>query len=497
MEILSMSNISKSFFGVKVLNNVNFRAQKGEVCALLGENGAGKSTLMNILGGVLEKDEGRIIFDGRELSQITVKDSEKAGIAFVHQELNLFNDLLVYENIFLGKEIVRKMGILNKPEMIRQTRQLFDELGVDIDPKEQVLNLPTGKKQLLEIAKALHIKSKLIILDEPTTALNNNEIDHLFSIIRRLKKTGIAFIFISHKMPEVFAISDRFTILRNGDFIKEGLISEIDPHGAAELMVGSALGSEKIYEKRDISGIALRVENLSGDGFSDISLLIRRGEIAAFTGLAGSGAGDLLEAVFAAKKYKSGRIEIEGEAVKNPSIHKAMLKSVAMLPSNRKENSVIADMTLLENEYISEHTLSIFPLQISKKKEVAKYEQYRAKLNVKANSYADPITSLSGGNQQKIIIARLLNTECSILLLDNPTQGIDVGAKEEIYKLILRLSKEGKTVIVHTLEIPEIQKIADRCFVFYQGKVQTVLEREDISEKNVMLYATGLKENRI
>ena len=487
-----MTNITKSFSGVTVLNNVSFTVGHGEVHALLGENGAGKSTLMNILAGVHPRDSGKVEFDGRPLEHTTVQLSESVGIAFVHQELNLFNDLKVYENIFLRKEILTKVGTLNKKAMIAKTRELFDNLGVNIEPTAMVSELETSKKQLLEIAKALFANAKLLILDEPTTSLNQNEIESLFSIVRRLKEQGKSFIFISHKMNEIFAIADRYTVLRNGEFIQTGNIAETTMEDVTRLMVGNSYSQEQVYRTRALGDPILELENLTGEGFKGIDLTVRKGEIVGMTGLKGAGVSDLMRAVFGVTPIQGGKLKIAGVEIKNNTIHKAMLSKVAMVAANRKENSVIPDFTLLENNYVSEHTLSAKRQLIRQKKEVSRYNDMQQLLSIKCNSHSDFITSLSGGNQQKVILARWLTTEADIILMDNPTQGIDVGAKAEIYKLILQLAEQGKTVIVNTLEIPEIQKIADRCVVFYHGQIQTILQRDQITEEQVMLYATNV-----
>ncbi|MDR1419726.1 MAG: sugar ABC transporter ATP-binding protein [Treponema sp.] len=492
MNILTMRHIYKSFFGVPVLSDVGLEVEEGEVHALLGENGAGKSTLMNILGGVYTRDSGSVIVNGVTLENESVTGSEKAGVAFVHQELNLFNDLLVFENLFLGKEILYGTRTLNKRAMIKRAQELFAELGVNINPKALVANLETSQKQLLEIAKALDARARLIILDEPTTALNTSEIESLFSIIRGLQKKGITFIFISHKMPEIFTIASRYTVLRNGRFIKTGKISETTPREVTASMVGRDISDREIYETRGQGEVILELDRCSGPGFHDISFKVRRGEIIGLTGLAGSGASSLMQAMFGAVPFSGGKFTVSGREMKRLSIHSAMkIARIGMVPTNRKENSILPFMQILENEYISEHTLSGRIPHIFKKKEVAKYNGYKKILNIKDNSWRDLVTSLSGGNQQKIILARLLNTNADIFLLDNPTQGIDVGAKGEIYRLILQLSEQGKTILVNTLEIPEIEKVADECVVFYHGSVHAVLDRNSMDETTVMLHATG------
>ncbi len=492
--LLEMKNIDKAFNGVPVLKKVQLEVERGEVHALLGENGAGKSTLMNVLTGVYPRDGGTVTFDGQQVEHATIKKTEEMGIAFVHQELNLFNDMTVWENIFLGKEIVSRLGRCNKKEMIRKASELFSQLDVKIDPTEKVENLKTSEKQLLEISKALFFKAKLLILDEPTTALNNDEIDHLFQIIRNLKKNGTSFIFISHKMPEIFRISDRYTVFRNGEYIASGSIREITPEEITKLLVGNADSFRDIYEERETGETILKLRDYSGPGFQHINLDIKRGQIVGLTGLQGAGSSELMQCIFGITRGTGGYIEMEGKKIPPSSTHKTMKAGIAMLASNRKENSVIPDMSLLENMYLAEHTLSAKQFPIHRKKEQEKYEKYRQMLNIKAQDSSDSILSLSGGNQQKVFLARWLNTNADVLLLDNPTQGIDVGAKAEIYKLILQLAKEGKTILINTLEIPEIQKIADYCAVFYEGRIVKILQHEEITEQTVMLYSTNAAE---
>ncbi|MGM9537941.1 MAG: sugar ABC transporter ATP-binding protein [Candidatus Onthomonas sp.] len=491
MELLNMNGICKSFGGVPVLKNVRLSVEKREVHALLGENGAGKSTLMNVLTGVYPREAGTIVFDGQSYDTMTIRASERIGIAFVHQELNLFNDLKVYENIFLTREYTTRLGSLDKKRMRREAAALFQELGVDIDPEELVSHLKTSQKQLLEIAKALFFQAKLLILDEPTTSLNNAEIAHLFEILNRLKENGTSFIFISHKMPEIFALADRYTVFRNGEYIAEGRIADTTPEQITELMVGHSAGRGGLYQVRELGETVLRVQGLTGEGFHDVNLELKKGQIIGLTGLQGSGSSELMQGIFGTVPVWGGTVEAFGKSVPANSIHKAMKSRIAMLANNRKENSVVPDLSLLENMYLAEHTLSAGKFHIRKAAEQKKFDRFRQLLNIKAQSSADGILSLSGGNQQKVFLARWLNTEAEILLLDNPTQGIDVGAKEEIYALILELAKAGKAVLINTLEIPEIQKVADFCTVFYDGTIVKTLGHDEIDEQTVMLYSTG------
>lgn len=491
MELLNMSGIYKAFSGISVLSGVELHVNVGEIHALLGENGAGKSTLMNILSGSYTADAGTVTFDGADITGSSIKQIEDAGIAFVHQELNLFNDLLAYENIFLGAEETTPWGSLKKRDMANKAAELFERLGVDIDPYALVDDLKPSEKQLLEISRALFRNAKLLILDEPTASLNTDEVEHMFQIVRGLRDKGTSFIFISHKMPEIFDLCDTYTVLRNGKFIANGNISDTTPREVTNLLVGAALSDRDAYEPRELGEEMLRVEHFSGEGFTDVTFTARRGQIIGLTGLKGCGSSELMQGLFGIYHPSGGNVEVCGKKLHGGSIHEAMGAGLAMLPADRKENSVIPDMSLLENMYLSEHVLSARSFAINTKRENERFEKYGKLLNIKANSSADNINSLSGGNQQKVFLARWLNTDAQVLLLDNPTQGIDVGAKSEIYHLILDLACKGKTVIINTLEIPELREVADVCYVLYEGRVVKELAHDEINEQTVMLYSTN------
>lgn len=491
MELLNMSGIYKAFSGVSVLSGVELHVNVGEIHALLGENGAGKSTLMNILSGSYTADAGTVTFDGADITGSSIKQIEDAGIAFVHQELNLFNDLLAYENIFLGAEETTPWGSLKKRDMANKAAELFERLGVDIDPYALVDDLKPSEKQLLEISRALFRNAKLLILDEPTASLNTDEVEHMFQIVRGLRDKGTSFIFISHKMPEIFDLCDTYTVLRNGKFIANGNIADTTPREVTNLLVGAALSDRDAYEPRELGEEMLRVEHFSGEGFTDGTFAARRGQIIGLTGLKGCGSSELMQGLFGIHHPSGGNVEVCGKKLHGGSIHEAMGAGIAMLPADRKENSVIPDMSLLENMYLSEHVLSARSFAINTKRENERFEKYGKLLNIKANSSADNINSLSGGNQQKVFLARWLNTDAQVLLLDNPTQGIDVGAKSEIYHLILDLARKGKTVIINTLEIPELREVADVCYVLYEGRVVKELAHDEINEQTVMLYSTN------
>ena len=491
MELLNMSGIYKAFSGVSVLSGVELHVNVGEIHALLGENGAGKSTLMNILSGSYTADAGTVTFDGADITGSSIRQIEDAGIAFVHQELNLFNDLLAYENIFLGAEETTPWGSLKKRDMANKAAELFERLGVDIDPYALVDDLKPSEKQLLEISRALFRNAKLLILDEPTASLNTDEVEHMFQIVRGLRDKGTSFIFISHKMPEIFDLCDTYTVLRNGKFIANGNIADTTPREVTNLLVGAALSDRDAYEPRELGEEMLRVEHFSGEGFADVTFTARRGQIIGLTGLKGCGSSELMQGLFGIYHPSGGNVEVCGKKLHGGSIHEAMGAGIAMLPADRKENSVIPDMSLLENMYLSEHVLSARSFAINTKRENERFEKYGKLLNIKANSSADNINSLSGGNQQKVFLARWLNTDAQVLLLDNPTQGIDVGAKSEIYHLILDLARKGKTVIINTLEIPELREVADVCYVLYEGRVVKELAHDEINEQTVMLYSTN------
>lgn len=489
-KLLQMQGIYKSFGGVNALTDAHLEVDRGEIHALLGENGAGKSTLMNILTGVIPADSGKIEFDGKSYVQPSIRQMQEAGIAFVHQELSVIKDLLVYENIFLNREMRNRIGILKKGQMIEETKKLFSGLGIEIDPLEEVSSLKPSEKQILEICRALHANAKLLILDEPTTTLSNGEIERLFEILRRKREEGISFVFISHKMPEVFALADRYTVFRNGAFISSGRICDTDARAITSDMIGSEYAEADIYQPRSLGEVVLELHGLTGQGFHDVDLSVRKGEIVALTGLAGSGASEVLQTVFGVLPIRGGRIEIHGKAVRG-SIKRFMRSKVAMLPSDRKENSVISDLTILENCQIAEHTLSFSKPMIHVGREKKKFAVLQRMLRIKADSPDDPINALSGGNQQKVFLARWLNTEADILIFDNPTQGVDVGAKAEIYQLILDFARQGKTIILNSLEIPEIQKVSDRCVVFYDGAISKIFSHNEINERDVMMYSTG------
>ncbi|MEA4910067.1 MAG: sugar ABC transporter ATP-binding protein [Anaerolineaceae bacterium] len=487
-----MKGITKYFGPVKALDDVNFTVGDSEIHGLLGENGAGKSTLMNILGGALQPTEGQIVIDGQVIEEMTIHRSNELGIRFIHQELNLVNDLMVYENLFLGQEINNRAGFLDRKQMIARSREVLSRIKLDINPLELVDNLEPSRKQLVEIAKALLYESKLIIMDEPTTSLTNKEVDILFDIMRSLKAHGLSIIFISHKMPELFTICDKYTVLRDGRFIESGYFKDIDEQKATNMLVGRSIVDSQLV-KEDVRGeVVLSVQNLTCKGhFEGISFDLQRGEVLAITGLHGDGRGELSEALFGARRLDAGTIVLNGTKLNLHNIRQVMKAGVGMVPRNRKERSIIKDLSILNNlsiaYFISKHD-KVF---ISRREELERFKRNQKVTNIRVNDVDDYITSLSGGNQQKVIVSRWLELDSDIYILDNPTQGIDVGAKFEIYKLINELARRGKSVVIFSSEFPEIYKIADRCLVMYEGRINAELDRDHLTEVNVMYYATG------
>ena len=482
--LLQVCDIYKSFGDNAVLKGMTLSLASGEVLSLIGGNGAGKSTLMKIIMGIYTHDSGKVIVNGKEMTAGKTTEALSSGVYMVPQEPLLFPNMTVEENILIG---------FTKPqsELHKELVDTMKKIGWNLELNRKANTLSIAEQQLVELLRGLLRHAKILILDEPTTSLNNDEVAHLFDIVNNLKKKGTSFIFISHKMPEIFRLSDRYTVFRNGEFIGAGNIKDTTPEDVTRMMVGEKYSDQDVYEKRSLGDIILELKDFSGEGFRNINLAVKKGSIVGLTGLQGAGSSELMQCMFGVTRAYSGEMRAMGKVMRDHSIHTAMKDQIAMLASNRKENSVIPDMNILENMYLSEHTLSAWKPAISKKKEIERYKKYKEMLNIKANSCEDLITSLSGGNQQKVFLARWLNTDAEILLLDNPTQGIDVGAKAEIYKLILELAKQGKTILINTLEIPEIQKVADYCAVFYNGEIIKVLEHQEIDEMTVMMYSTN------
>ncbi|MDO4740192.1 MAG: sugar ABC transporter ATP-binding protein [Eubacteriales bacterium] len=489
---LSMRQIVKSFDANRVLKGVDFSVGNGEIRALIGENGAGKSTLMNILGGVLQADSGTIEIDGQERKFLVPRDSIDAGIAFIHQELNLINDLNIFENLFIGRELRKKNGFLDKAEMARQTKEVLSRLEIDIDPRTMLSELDASYKQIVEIARALLMKATIIIMDEPTTSLTDVEIARVFKMMRTLRDQGVSLVFISHKLKEILEVCDSYTVLRDGEVVMQGKVEGVTELDLARHMVGHDVRTEKLSRRMNIGGEALRVEKLSREReFENISFTLRSGEILGFTGLLGDGRSELFTSVFGAAPEYSGEIFVGGKKMHMRSTTAAYKAGLGYVPRNRKENGIIRDMSILHNGSIVTYEEIRHGLLIDHKRELANMTRNREDLSIKMGEMDDPITSLSGGNQQKVVLAKWLSAAPKVLIFDNPTQGVDVGAKEEIYDIILRLAEEGVGIVILSSEAQEIIRLCDRTVVMYHGREQGVLEAAEMTESNIMVLATG------
>ena len=490
--LTEMKGIVMDFGPVRAVDHVDFEVQPGEIVGLLGENGAGKSTLMNVLAGTFPPTEGEIFLNGEKARMSSALHAMKLGIRFIHQELNLCNDLNVFENLFLAEEMIGKDRLLNKKEMAKRTLEVFERMHVQIDPWALVETLQPAEKQIVEIARALLFKCDLIIMDEPTTALSNREINNLFVIMRQLKSEGVSFIYISHKMPEIFEICETYYVLRDGSLIGKGKIADINESAITEMMIGRTL-AEDDFTHKDYYGtedIALEAEHLSGEGFEDISFQLHKGEIIAFTGLQSSGRDMLADALFGVIPH-TGKLEVKSKPMDRQSIRGFMRRGVAMVPRSRKERGIHNDLSIIDNNSMGFYNTLLHTLLISPKEEKKRFLRGKDNLSIKSDNPKNPITSLSGGNQQKVILSRWLETNADVLIFDNPTQGIDVGTKFEIYHLILKLARSGKAILVFSAEFPEIYKVADSCVVMYKGRVNALLSRDQLSEKNIMYYSTG------
>lgn len=489
---IEMKGITKYFGAVRALENVDFKINQHEIHGLMGENGAGKSTLMNILGGAIQPTEGEIYINGELIEKMTINLASEMGIRFIHQELNLVNDLKVYENLYLGEELTNKFGILEKKQMIEKSKEVLERLKLDIDPTMSVSELETSRKQLVEISKALLFESELIIMDEPTTALTNTEIDILFNIMSNLRDEGLSIIFISHKMPELFRICDKYTVLRDGHFIESGKFKDIDEHIATNLLVGDRVIDTTWIKEDKREEAILSARSLTCDGFfHDVSFDLHRGEVLAITGLHGDGRSELSEALFGARTLSSGQIFLNGEELKLSNISSVMKSGIGMIPRNRKERSIIKDLSVVNNFSVAYFVAKHKRAFINDKEEIERFNNSRQTIDIKTDDPNNYITSLSGGNQQKVIVSRWLELDSDVYIMDNPTQGIDVGTKFEIYRLINEISQRGKSLIIFSAEFPEIHRIADRCFVMYKGQINAELNRDELTERNVMYYATG------
>lgn len=490
--VVAMKSIEKSFNQNKVLHGVDFSLEQGSIHALLGENGTGKSTLMNILGGVIPCDKGEILIDGEPVTENSPLISKQRGIAFIHQELTLVNDLAVYENLFLGRE--PKRGIcVDRKTMCARAKEVLGRMDVELEPETVVGELNASYKQIVEIGRALLENARVIIMDEPTSSLTDVEIEHMFRIMRALREKGVSFVFISHKLNEVVEICDHYTVMRDGRVVADGAMSgEITENFLARHMVGKELSGGALYRPRPLGDVILELKKLSREReFSDVDMTVRQGEIVGVTGLLGDGRSELFATVFGCNAKYGGEIRICGRPVRMNSTMKAREMGIAYVPRNRKENGIIKDLSVGHNISVSILYRLRRLLLIDERKECACSERYVKSLNIRVADIGSLITSLSGGNQQKAVLAKALASDPRLIILDNPTQGVDIGAKLEIYQIILRLAEEGVSFVVLSSEAQEILMLCDRMYVMFHGKVRAELERGDASEENIMVLATG------
>lgn len=490
--ILTMKEIDKFFPGVHALDHVSFEVRKGEVHALMGENGAGKSTLMKVLTGIYKKDSGTIIYEGKEVEFHNTREAQSAGVVIVHQELNMLGHLTVAQNIFIGREFKKGIAIDDK-KMNEEAKKLFDRLHIDIDPAETMSNLTVGKQQMCEIAKAISHDAKVIVFDEPSAALTEAEIEELFKIIRDLRKQQMGIVYISHRMDEIKVITDRVTVMRDGTYVGTLITEECTKDDIINMMVGRVIyedPKQKSMVAKD-APVVLKVEHLNaGRMVQDVSFELHKGEILGFSGLMGAGRTETARAIFGADPKESGDIYINGEKVTINSPEDAVKCGIGYLSEDRKRYGIVVQKTVAENSTMATLEKYVKGLFIDKKAEREVSQEYVDSLDTKTPSINQLVVNLSGGNQQKVVIAKWLVRNCDILIFDEPTRGIDVGAKNEIYKLMNKLAEDGKSIIMISSEMTEILRMSDRIVVMCEGKKTGEIGIEEASQEAIMNMAT-------
>jgi len=496
--IMSMESISKSFSNVKVLNDVNIQLYKGEVHALMGENGAGKSTLMKIMAGVHRIDQGKIIYRGQEVQWANPMEARDNGISVIHQEISLSPNLSIGENILMGTNLPKnKLGLVNWNEIHARAEIILRSIGSTLSPHESVSNLSIAQQQMVEIARALSFNSEILIMDEPTASLTDTEIEKLFDIIADLKQKGVAIVYISHRMDEIFRISDRFSVLRDGHGVATGTIDQTNPDHLVKLMVGREVGdlfqrSLRVDDYQSQQPI-LELNNVSSKGVKSLSMQLYPGEILGVAGLVGAGRTELVRAIFGLSAITEGGVWMEGKKINIQSPSDAMKYGIAHVPESRKEQGLFPNLSVKENIVMAE-------LASYQKKGFIRYklinhdaDQFIERLGVKVATKEQNVMGLSGGNQQKVVIARWLSIKPKILLLDEPTRGVDIGAKTQIHQIISQLAEEGMAILMVSSELPEVLAVSDRILVMHEGKIATTLSGKEATQEKIMYYATGGK----
>ena len=489
---IEMKGINKSFGANQVLKNAGFELKDGEVHALMGENGAGKSTLMKILTGVYTRDAGTVLVDGQEVVYKNPQEAEKAGIVFIYQELNVLFDLTVEENLFMGKEITKRFGICDKKAMIAKAQEMMDKMGVNIPVTATMSELSVGQQQMVEICKALMVDAKVLIMDEPTAALTQSETKVLFEVIKSLQKKGVSIVYISHRMEEIFELCDRITILRDGTYIDTKFIKDINMDDIVQMMIGRTIGER--FPKRDvkIGNEVLRVEGLtSGKLFKDISFNVKAGEVVGFSGLMGAGRTEIMKALFGDLPVESGKVFVDGKEVviKNP--RHAIAAGIGFITEDRKTEGLLLEKGIGENIEIANLKKVSNKSVLSKEKRQKVVNKGIEEFKIKCTGPEHECSNLSGGNQQKVVLSKWIATEPKILILDEPTRGVDIGAKKEIYNVINDMAKKGVAVIMVSSELPEILGMSDRIVVVHEGRITGVIETSEADQAKVMTLATG------
>ncbi|WP_185970878.1 sugar ABC transporter ATP-binding protein [Alkalicoccobacillus porphyridii] len=469
--LLEMKKISKSFPGVRALHEVDFSVQQGEIHCLIGANGAGKSTLMKALAGVLKEDSGEILFNGESISVSKPSDSLDLGITTIYQELSLVEELTVGENVYIGRYFKKKSGLIDWKLIHEKTRDCLAFMEMDIHPKTRVGDLSMGKKQLVEIAKAIAADSKLIIMDEPSTALSEGEVEKLFHVMKELKKQGMTIIYISHKLDELYAIGDRVTVLRNGEYVLTEALEDITKQDLIKAITGRQLGESRVATSVEEKEEYVRVENFCNHKLKNISFEVKKGEILGLYGLVGAGRTEVLRAIYGADSIDAGSLTIDGKKRVIRSPKDAVKLGMGLLPENRKTEGAVLDLSITENAVLpSLGKFSSYSF-LNGRKVKSKVKEAIKKLNVKTASQHTLMRQLSGGNQQKVIISKWLLHESELMLFDEPTQGIDIGAKAEIYDIMKELASKGTSVLVTSAEVDELLLVCDRVLVMFEGRI--------------------------
>ena len=493
--VLEMKDISKTFPGVKALDRVQLQVKPGEVHALMGENGAGKSTLMKILMGIYTKDDGgEILFDGKPYHVSNPKEAMDTGVAMIHQELNPILDMTVYENIFVGREI-RKNGLVDKKAMIEESEKLIAECGLHVSPTDTLRSLTVAQCQLIEIIKAISVNAKVIVMDEPTAAITEREVELLFGHIRRLKAQGVAIIYISHRMDEIFTICDRVSVYRDGQYIGSGETRDLDEAQLIKMMVGREITDVFPKLEAEIGEVVFEAKHIvrADNKVKDVSISVRRGEILGIGGLVGAGRSELVEGIFGMHKLSGGEIYVKGEKVTVHSPKDIIQKGVALVTEDRKVTGLNLSGTVNDNIAMVAIRKLLSNGLYSKTKARKAAQEYIGKLKIKTPSGDQIVGNLSGGNQQKVVIAKWLLNDPDIIILDEPTRGIDVGAKRDIYLLIGSLVQQGKAVIMISSEIPELMGVCDRIAVMSEGNLSGEVQRGEFSQERIMTLASAIE----